>query len=246
MEPNPQPEAPPLALVTGAARRLGRTLAIELARMGYAIGLHYYRSRAAAEATAVELESHGVPVFLLPADLADPAQIDALFEQVAALPFRLQVLVNSAAVMPRADVRQISAAEWDGTMALNLRAPLLCAQGAARLMPPGGLIVNVTDSGALRAWTGFPAYIVSKAGLESLTRLLARALGPELRVNAIAPGLLLKSDDVSDADWQRLVSRLPLKRQGTLDEVGLALRYLIENTYVTGQVLVVDGGYQLV
>ncbi len=160
----------PLALVTGAAHRLGRAIALALARQGYAIGLHYHHSEAEAGETAREIEALGVPVLRLQADLLEPAQIEDLFARVAGSGWPLRVLVNSAAVMPRADLRSISPEEWDATLALNLRAPLLCAQQAARLMDApgarGGAIVNVSNSGALRAWTAFPAYMVSKAGLE--------------------------------------------------------------------------------
>jgi NAD(P)-dependent dehydrogenase (short-subunit alcohol dehydrogenase family) len=113
-------------------------------------------------------------------------------------------------------------------------------------MSNGGLIVNVTDSGAQKAWSRYPSYTVSKAALESLTRLLARAFAPNIRVNAIAPGLVLPSDVVAPEEWERLVSRLPLKRAATLDEITYALQFLIKNEYITGQTIVVDGGYSLI
>jgi pteridine reductase len=112
-------------------------------------------------------------------------------------------------------------------------------------MPPGGLIVNISDIGAAKAWTGFPAYTVSKAGLESLTKILARALAPDIRVNAIAPGLVLPSEDMPAAEWERLVSRLPLKRPPTRKKIASALEFLIKNEYITGQTIAIDGGYSL-
>jgi pteridine reductase len=237
----------PLALVTGASRRLGRVFALELARQGYAVGLHYNTSGAQAEETAGEIEKLGVPVFMMPADLSDPSQITGLFERLAALPHPLGILVNSAAVMQRQNLLEVTAFEWDATLALNLRAPLLCAQHAAPLMKEsGGLIVNITDAGAARTWTGFPAYIVSKAALDDLTRLLARALAPTIRVNSIAPGLIFPPDDSVSQEWTRLIGRLPVPRSGAADEVALALDYLIHNKYMTGQSIVVDGGYQLI
>ncbi len=239
----PQPGFP-LAIVTGAAHRLGRAIALGLARSGYAIGLHYFQSEGAALETAREIEALGVPAALLPADLTDEQQVAAMFAAAARLSFPLRVLVNSAGVMLPANLRELPVEQWDLTLDLNLRAPFLCAQQAARQMGEGGIIVNVTDAGDQRAWTGFPAYIVSKAGLEALTRLLARALGPGIRVNAVAPGLILPPG-LPDANWTRLVERLPLKRTGDPEEVVKAVLFFIQNEYITGQTIAVDGGYQL-
>ena len=240
-------EPTPLALITGAAHRLGRQFALELAGQGYAIGLHYHHSQALAETTLKEIRNLGVAAYPLSANLADPKDIAALFVQVAALPHPLRVLVNSAAVMPKAELINLSLEEWDDTLAINLRAPLLCAQHAARLMgPEGGLIINITDSGANKAWMAYPAYLISKAGLESLTRLLARSLAPAIRVNAIAPGLTYKAGSIQDEEWQRLINRLPLKRQARPEEISQALVFLLSNNYITGQTIVIDGGYQLI
>jgi len=235
----------PLALVTGGARRLGRAFGLALARQGFAILLHYHHSEAEAASTADAIRALGMPVYPVQADLTSSTNIESLFSTLEALPHPLKVLVNSAALMPRGDVRTLSAADFDAAIALNLRAPFLCAQEAAKRMDDGGLIVNVTDIGAQKAWSGFPAYTVSKAGLESLTRVLARSLAPRIRVNAIAPGLVLQSDYVSEEEWNRLVDRLPLKRPASVDEITSALEFLLENEYITGQTIVVDGGYSL-
>jgi NAD(P)-dependent dehydrogenase (short-subunit alcohol dehydrogenase family) len=128
---------------------------------------------------------------------------------------------------------------------LNLRAPFLCAQEAVKRMTHGGLIINVSDVGAQKTWSRYPSYSVSKAGLESLTKTLARSFAPLVRVNAIAPGLVLKSDLVSNDEWNRLVERIPLKRSATVEEVASALEFLLMNEYITGQTIVVDGGYSL-
>jgi NAD(P)-dependent dehydrogenase (short-subunit alcohol dehydrogenase family) len=251
VEPPPEPAPPPvpplpLALVTGAAHRLGRAIALELARQGFAVGLHFHSATAAAETTAREIAAIA-PVYPLPADLRDPAQVDDLFARVAALPHPLRVLVNSAAVMGRGNLRDLPVDDWDAALDLNLRAPWLCARAAARLMEPaGGVIVNITDSGTGKAWTGYPAYSVSKSALETLTRLLARALAPAVRVNAVAPGLILPSGDLPPDQWQRLVGRLPLQAAGTPEDVARAVIFFVQNPYITGQVLAVDGGYQLV
>jgi pteridine reductase len=243
----------PLALVTGAGHRIGRAIAFALAEQGYAIGLHYHHSQAQAEETASWLvQSTGSPAYLLPADLSQPAQIEDLFARAAGLPHPLRVLVNSAAVMPSGDLRSMAVEEWDTVLDLNLRAPWLCARSAARQMGPGGgSIINIGDSGAQKVWTSYPAYVISKAGLETLTRLLARALAPAVRVNAVAPGLVLPADSVSadssSADtWKRLVDRLPLREAGQPEDVARAVCFFVKNPYITGQILAVDGGYQLI
>lgn len=235
----------PLALVTGASQRLGRLFALTLARQGFAILLHYHQSAKEAAITADEIRLLDVPVFAVGADLTDLAQIQSLFNILDSLNLRLKVLVNSAAVMMRADLRTISADDWDATFDLNLRAPLFLAQGAAARMTGGGLIVNVTDAGAKSTWTVFPAYLASKAALEALTRMLAKTYAPAIRVNAIAPGLVLPSADIASVEWNKLVNRLPLKHPASLDEIAFALKFLVKNESVTGQTIVVDGGYSL-
>ncbi len=196
----------PLALVTGAAHRLGKAFVLALARQGYAILLHYRQSEAQASTTATEIRTLGVPVFLSQADLTDPKQISNLFSIVDKVKHPLKVLVNSAAVIPVGDPRTLSLKDWDAA---------------------------------------YPSYSVSKAGLEALTKILARSFAPSIRVNAVAPGLVLQSDLVSAEDWNRLVERLPLKRTATVEEIAAALEFLLKNEYVTGQTLVIDGGYSL-
>ena len=252
------PPTHPLALVTGAAQRLGRAFALSLARQGYAILLHYHTSAAQAAATAEEIRSLGVSAFPVQADLTDESAIERLFTAMDALlqtpPVGpLAVLVNSAALMQRADARSLSAAQFDAVLALNLRAPFLCAQRAFQRMTGGGLIVNITDVAAQKTWTGYPAYTVSKTALAALTGVLARSFAPTVRVNAIAPGLVLPADPsahsgqaLPPAEWQRLVSRLPLQRPAQTDEIASTLTFLLQNQYITGQTIVVDGGYSLV
>ncbi len=236
----------PLALVTGAAHRLGKTFATVLAREGYAVGLHYWKSRGEAQSVTLELSAFGAPVFPLQADLSDPDSIPTLFAELDEIPHPLKVLVNSAGVFGGNHPRDTRLEEWNHTLDLNLRAPFFCAQQAAARMNTGGLIVNVTDVGARKAWSHFPAYVASKAALEALTGILARAYAPGIRVNAIAPGLFLRSAGTTDQDWQRLIARLPMGRAGNAEELGAAFRFLLQNDYVTGQTLVIDGGYALV
>ena len=240
----------PLALVTGGAHRLGKAFALALARMGYDLFLQYHSAGEQAQNTKAEIEAIGARVHLFKADLIQPDQIQSLFSQVDFIlnPSTqiLSLLVNSAASMPVGRPRVLKLEDWDSALDLNLRAPFLLAQQAAKRMTAGGLIVNISDIGAQKAWSRYPSYAVSKAGLESLTKLLARALAPTIRVNAIAPGLVLPSDVVTREQWNQLVEKLPLKRAATLDEITSALEFLIHNEYITGQTIVVDGGYSLI
>jgi pteridine reductase len=233
---------PHLALVTGAAHRLGKVFALTLARHGFDIVLHYHSAQEEALQTKAEIESLSRRVLLAQADLTDPAQINSLTSSLQSL----DVLINSAAFMPDGNVDSLSLENWDVSLDLNLRAPFLLAQGCAKKMTQGGLIVNITDVGAQKAWSRYPSYTVSKAALESLTRILARALAPEIRVNAIAPGFILQSDIVPAEEWERLIKRIPLKRPARTEEVASALEFLLKNEYITGQTIVVDGGYSLV
>jgi pteridine reductase len=233
---------PPLALVTGAALRLGKAFALTLARAGYDIVLHYHSSTEEARHTKAEIESLSKTVTLIEADLTQPSEISSLLSTFQSL----DVLVNSAAFMPSGNVDSLSLENWDSSLDLNLRAPFLLAQGCAKKMTAGGLIINITDVGAYKMWSKYPSYTVSKAALETLTKILARALAPTIRVNAIAPGFVLPSDIVPDEEWERLIGRIPLKRPARADEITYALEFLLKNEYVTGQTIVVDGGYSLV
>ena len=233
---------PPLALVTGAAHRLGKVFALTLAQHGFDLLLHYHRSLDAARQTQAEIESIGRRVILFQADLTDPAQIHSLVSDLDSI----DVLVNSAAWMASGSLDSFTLENWDTALDLNLRAPFLLAQACAKKMTSGGLIVNITDVGAQKAWSRYPSYTVSKAALESLTRILARALAPKIRVNAIAPGFVLQSEVVPDEEWQRLINRIPLKRPARTEEIASALEFLLKNEYITGQTIVVDGGYSLI
>lgn len=239
-----------LALVTGGAHRLGKAFALTLAHMGYNIALHYHSSSEQAQQTKADIVSTGVQVYLLHGDLTQPDHIQKLLSdldvilQTKNLSFKL--LVNSASLMPAGNLQDIELENWNSALDLNLRAPFLLSQHAAKRMAEGGMIVNISDIGAQKVWSRYPSYTVSKAGLESLTKLLARALAPNIRVNAIAPGLVLPSGMVTQDQWNQLVDKLPLKRAATLNEITYTLQFLINNKYITGQTIVVDGGYSLI
>lgn len=235
-----------LALVTGSAHRLGKAFALTLAKMGYSIALHYRGSVTEAEKTTEEIRALGVDCLPIRADLTMHEKMDFLFSMVDEFKMPLKVVVNSAAVMPVGNPRNLDRHKWDEALDLNLRAPFLIAQESAKRMSQGGLIVNISDIGAQKPWSRYPSYTVSKAGLESLTKMLARALAPGIRVNAIAPGLVLPSGVVTPEQWDQLVRKLPLQRAATLDEITSTLEFLIKNEYITGQTIVVDGGYSLI
>ena len=222
-------DEPSIALVTGAAHRLGRIFALTLAKHGYAILLHYHHSAKAAAATADEIRSLGGKVFTAEADITDDTQILDLFSKIDSLNIPLKVLVNSAARIQGTNLRNISADDWDSTFRLNLRAPLLLTKLAAERMTNGGTIINIVDAGVRKNWTNYPAYLVSKSGLETLTRLQAKTYAPSIRVNAIAPGLVLPSSDLSEEKWEGLVDHLPLKKPVTPQELASALEFLLDN-----------------
>ncbi|HRQ32962.1 MAG TPA: SDR family oxidoreductase, partial [Anaerolineales bacterium] len=166
------------ALVTGAAHRLGKSFALTLARLGYDVYLHYRSAEEEARQTQAEIEALSRRAILVSADLAQPSEITALLSTFQTL----DVLINSAAFMPKGNVETLTLDDWDATLNLNLRAPFLLARECAKKMNSGGLIVNVTDVGAQKAWSRYPSYTVSKAALEALTKILARALAPTIRV----------------------------------------------------------------
>lgn len=232
----------PLALVTGAAHRLGKSFALTLAHAGYDIIIHYHSSSDAALQTKLEIESLSRTVTLIQADLTQPSEIHSLVSSLNSL----DVIVNSAASMPHGNVDSLSIENWDTALDLNLRAPFLLAQEASKIMTEGSSIINISDMGAQKAWSRYPSYTVSKAALESLTKILARALAPKIRVNAIAPGFVLQSDIVPAEEWERLIGRVPLKRAARTEEITSALEFLLKNEYITGQTIVVDGGYSLI
>jgi pteridine reductase len=250
--PKSEIERFPLAVVTGAGHRLGKGFALSLARMGYAVVLHYFRSREKVIEVENDIRSIGVPVFKFQADLSDPDGVQQLFDYIDTLVDessgrvgKLEIFINSAAVMLRMTADKISVKEFDEMMNLNLRAPFFCSQKSFLQMGAGGLIVNISDIAASKAWVGYPAYTISKAGMDSMTRVLARSFAPLVRVNAIALGLALRNDDFPSAEWDKLVERLPVRREPTIDELTGALNFLIENKYIIGQTLVIDGGFSL-
>lgn len=233
-----------VGLVTGAGQRLGAEFARALGRRGMDVALHYHRSAGGAEALRDELRAAGGRAELFQADLTDASAARALPGQVATGLGALDVLVNSAAVMHRLSLEETSVEQYDEILDLNLRSLFFLCQGAAApLRERRGRIVNIADLAGLEPWPRYAAHSVAKAGVVMLTRVLARALAPDVTVNAIAPGTVMVPDDYSAAQRQRLADDAPLQRLGTPADAVNALLYLLEGgDFVTGEVLVVDGG----
>lgn len=232
-----------VALVTGGARRVGRALTLALAGRGAHVAVHYHGSDDAAADTLAAARAAGAVAEGFRADLRQPEAPERLVGDVVSRFGALDILVNSAAVMERVSLDDVTPAQWDDTFALNLRAPFFCARAAARAMRErGGVIVNIADLAGLEAWTAYIPHAVSKAGVIHMTRVLARALAPAVRVNAIAPGAVLLPESWSASDAAHLTRTTPLGRLGEPADVARAMLYLIEADYVTGDTLIVDGG----
>jgi 3-oxoacyl-[acyl-carrier protein] reductase/pteridine reductase len=229
----------PRVLVTGAAKRIGRTLAIELSRRGFQVAIHYNHSR--ADADEVSRKCGGAPIFQ--ADLAQVPEIRRLFREVHEKFGPLDCLVNNAARFTRFDPLDISEADWDFIHDVNLKATFFCCQEAARQMKAqgAGRIVNISSLGGLRPWAEHAHYCASKAGVIMLTKALSKAFAPRITVNSVAPGVISFND--IDARVQAMIDATPMRRPGTPEEIAEAVHFfLTAPTFITGQILAVDGG----
>lgn len=238
-----------VALVTGSAHRIGKTIALALAADGAHIVVHYFGAEEAAQDTVREIKSFGVDAISVRADQSEPEQVAALFEAIDAHFGRLDILVNSANMFQKTDFLELSYEDWQRVINVNLTGPFLVSQAAARQMlrqdPPGGVMINIVDLSAIQPWPDFPHHSVAKAGLLALSKVLGRHLAPHVRVNAIAPGPVLKEPTRSEESWQALGQRLPLGRPGTPEDVGRAVVYLAREDFLTGVLLTIDGGESL-
>ena len=232
------------ALVTGAGTRIGQAIAIGLARSGCDVAIHYHGSAQGAEETTRAVRAAGRRAELLPADLADAAAARGLADKAARALKRLDVVVNSAAIMTREPVEAVTPESWDATFDLNLRAMFFVSQGAIpHLRRAKGKIVNLADIAGMEPWPAYVPHCVSKAGVIMLTKGLARALAPDIAVNAVAPGAVLLPEQWDDEARNHVRDTTPLQRLGSPDDVVAAVRFLLAGTdYATGTVLVIDGG----
>src|SRR5581483_4666496 len=226
-------------LVTGAAKRVGRVIAIELFRQGFDVAIHYGTSR--KEAANVSRECGGAPIFQ--ADLANVAEIQRLFQDIRERFGLLDCLVNNAARFTSFDPLAITESDWDFIHDVNLKGAFFCCQeGAKQMMERGaGRIVNISSLGGIRPWADHVHYCASKAGLIMLTRALAKALAPTISVNSVAPGVISFGDD--NAEAQSMIRATPMQRSGKPEEIADAVHYfLTAPQFITGQILAVDGG----
>jgi len=233
------------ALVTGAARRVGRQIAIELAHAGCNILIHYRRSRAEAESLAREIERAGSRCQLHMADLADPTAWPVLVDRAVEEFGSLDILINNASIFEPTSLAEFDLENWDRIFRINVTAPAALAHSARpHLAKTGcGKIINLTDIAADRPWAGHLAYCATKAAVDNLTRSLAKTLAPDVQVNAIAPGIAIFPDHYDEALKAKLVAEVPLLRAGTPQDIARAVRFLCEEgDYITGQTLRIDGG----
>ena len=234
-----------VALVTGSAKRLGRAVALRLAQEGADVVVHYRTSAAEAQSAVAEIEKLGRRAVSIAANLDRVSEIKRLFDETAKQFGRLDILVNSAANFLPASIISTTEEIWDASLDANLKAPFFCAQAAAPLLRRAkGTIVNFADTGGLLGWPGYIPHSVSKAGVVMLTKVLAKALAPEVRVNAIAPGTITMPGD--PPEWEaELIKLAPLQRSGIPADITDTVLFLVQSKFVTGQVLVVDGGRAL-
>lgn len=228
--------------MTGAGHRVGRAFAVALGARQMHVAVHYNSADAEARETAELIESAGGKATLFRADLTTPDGPETLIESVTSSIGRLDVLVNSAAVMLRTPIGEITVEQWDQIFALNLRAPFFLCQSAPRTMNPGGVIINISDLAAFETWPGYIPHAMSKAGVVKMTESLSRVLAPDIRVNAIAPGAILLPAEWDEEAAKRFSSTTPLQRIGSPQDAVEALLYLIDAEFVTGETIVVDGG----
>jgi NAD(P)-dependent dehydrogenase (short-subunit alcohol dehydrogenase family) len=243
----PTPPIPKGALVTGAARRIGRALALALAEAGYAVAVHYHSSGAAAEALAAEIAQGGGSAVALGADLGDEGAVRRLLPEAAAALGPIGVLVNNASLFENDTVASATRDSWEAHLAVNLRAPFVLIQDFASRLPAdcGGAVVNLLDERVWNLTPYFVSYTVSKTGLWTLTQTMALALAPRIRVNAIGPGPTLPNARQSREQFFDRCRNMPLRRGTSPREVAAALRFILDAPAMTGQMIALDGGEHL-
>jgi NAD(P)-dependent dehydrogenase (short-subunit alcohol dehydrogenase family) len=243
----PAPSRRPVALITGAARRIGRAIALDLAARGFDVAIHYRNSCNAAESTASAIATLGARAVALPGDLSNPEDVQRLVPDCCAALGAPVCLVNNASEFQPDSVGSVSLESWNSHLDINLRAPVFLAQSLVQHLPEGehGNVINIIDQRVWKLTPEFFSYTLSKAGLWTATRTLAQALAPRVRVNAIGPGPVLKSIHQTDADFAAEVQSTLLQRGPTTDEIAAAVRFILDAPAMTGQMIALDGGQHL-
>jgi NAD(P)-dependent dehydrogenase (short-subunit alcohol dehydrogenase family) len=238
---------PKTALVTGAAKRIGRSVALDLAAHGWAVAVHYGQSKAEADAVVADIRKAGGAAVALKADLAVEAETAELLQRATDALGPIGCLVNNASTFQRDEIETADRMSWDAHIETNLRAPFVLIQAMARLLPAEheGVVVNMLDQRVWNLTPHFLSYTVSKAGLWTLTRTLALALAPRIRVNAIGPGPTLPSERQNEGQFRRQYESVPLRKPVSLDEICDAVRFLVFARSMTGQMIALDGGQHL-
>ncbi len=235
-----------VALITGGAIRVGAALSRGMAGAGYDIALNYHSSAAAAASVKRDIEALGRRCLNLQGDVSSEDNVTRIIDDVESEFGRLDLLINSASVFREGELLRLKASEWDEVMGINLRGPFMMAKAAAPLLlAAGGNIINIVDLSALQPWSRYPHHSVSKAGLLHLTKLMAKEFAPSVRVNAIAPGNVLPPEGWTPAENERDRQKTLLKRLGSPQDVVDAAKFLASASYVTGDVILVDGGRNL-
>ncbi len=236
-----------VAIVTGAAVRIGRAIALALAERGAEVVVHYRGSEREAQRVLAEIKQLGGKPVAVQADLAQAADIRRLVDTALRAFNRVEILINSAAVFFRTPFQSLSESDWDRVMAVNLKAPFLLARAVGEIMlhQGSGKIVNIADIAATKVWADYLPYSISKAGIVALTTGLAKALAPAVQVNAVSPGMVLLPESFGAEEREAAVRRVPLRRLGSPADVVGAVMYLLQSDFVTGEVLTVDGGQRL-
>lgn len=239
--------APRVVLVTGAARRLGRAIALDFGRRGWTVAAHVRAHDADAEALIDEIKSHGGTARIFAADLAGHGAVQNLVPAVTQALGAPSCLINSAALFAYDDVLSLTPSQWDQHFAINTKAPVFLAQAMARCLPAqtAGVIITILDQRVWKPTPHFLSYAASKAAMWAMTQMLAQGLAPRIRVNAIGPGPMLQSIHQTEADFRAQYLATPLQRPTSPDEVTAAIRYILDAPALTGQMIALDGGQHL-
>lgn len=235
------------ALVTGAARRVGRAIALDLAEHGWTVIVHFHRAEKAAAEVVAAIHAAGGAAFPVPGDLSKESETERVFTEARAAAGPITCLINNAAVFEPDDIDTADRRSWDLHLETNLRAPFVLSQALAANLPDGcdGAIINMLDQRVWNLTPNFLSYTVGKTGLWTLTRTLALALAPRIRVNGIGPGPTLPSVRQTDAQFRRQWQSIPLQRATTPEEICDAVRFILGAHSMTGQMLALDGGQHL-